>query len=544
MLRRLTAPVVTLALAAALPISGLVTTGSASAAPRQAPTTATTAAAPDISLDGVRDHLSAFQDIADQHGGNRAHGTPGYQASVDYVQAELDAAGFETQVQSFTYYGKTGYNLIADWPGGDPDDILMVGGHLDGVSSGAGINDNGSGSAAILEVALEVARNDYQPDKHLRFAWWGAEELGLIGSSHYVDSLSAADQARISGYYNFDMVGSPNPGYFIYDGDDSDGVGAGPGPDGSAHLETVLEDYFTSIDWPTRGTDFSGRSDYGPFIEVGIAAGGTFTGAEGRKTQAEAQLWGGTAGRAYDPCYHSSCDGLANLDDGALNRNADAIAYAVWTVAGEQTADDFSVSVSPASGTVDAGASATATVATQTTRGTAQQVQLAASGLPEGVTATFSPAAVTSGESATLTLTAAESAPSGTHAVTVTGTGTQTSDTATYTLTVNGTSSCGGHGNTRTGTLSGQGDADYQPDGSYFHTPTSGTHSACLDGPDGVDFDLYLQKWNGYGWSNVDSGTSSGPDESISYSGTSGYYRYRVYAYSGSGSYTLDYDTP
>ncbi|GAA4674159.1 hypothetical protein GCM10023347_30360 [Streptomyces chumphonensis] len=540
MLRRLTAPVAALALA----ISGLAFTGSAGAQPQQSPTTAAAAAAPDISLAGVKEHLNEFQRIADANGGNRAHGRPGYKASVDYVQAQLDAVGFQTRVQSFTYFGATGYNLIADWPGGDPDDVLMVGGHLDGVTSGAGINDNGSGSAAILEVALEVARTDHQPQKHLRFAWWGAEELGLIGSSRYVDSLSSAEQARISGYYNFDMIGSPNPGYFIYDGDNSDGVGAGPGPDGSAYLETVLEDYFDSINWPTRGTDFSGRSDYGPFIEVGIAAGGTFTGAEGRKTSAEAQLWGGTAGRAYDPCYHGSCDGIGNIDDGALNRNADAIAHAVWTVGGEQSANDFSLALSPSSGSVDAGAAVTASVATETTRGSAQSVSLSASGLPQGVTASFSPSSVTSGESSQLTLTAAAAAASGTYTVTVRGTGTDTAKTATYRLTVNGTSACGGYESTRTGSLTGRGDADYQPDGSYYYSSGSGTHRACLDGPDGADFDLYLQKWSGSSWSTVDRSTSSGPDESVSYSGTSGYYRYQVYAYSGSGSYTLGYDTP
>ncbi|WP_431781211.1 Xaa-Pro dipeptidyl-peptidase [Streptomyces chumphonensis] len=103
---------------------------------------------------------------------------------------------------------------------------------------------------------------------------------------------------------------------------------------------------------------------------------------------------------------------------------------------------------------------------------------------------------------------------------------------------------CEGYASTRTGSLTGGGDADYQPDGSYYYSSGSGTHRACLDGPDGADFDLYLQKWSGSSWSTVDRSTSSGPDESLSYSGTSGYYRYQVYAYSGSGSYTLGYDTP
>ncbi|WP_101789889.1 M20/M25/M40 family metallo-hydrolase [Nonomuraea indica] len=298
-----------------------------------APASAAAALAPpDIPLANVKAHLARLQTIADANGGNRAHGRPGYLASATYVKDTLDAAGFTTTLQSFTYNGATGYNVIADWPGGDPGDVVMTGAHLDSVTAGPGINDNGSGSAAILEVALEVSRQALRPAKHLRFAWWGAEELGLRGSRHYVNTLPAAERARIKAYLNFDMVGSPNAGYFVYDGDDSDGVGAGPGPAGSAELERVLQSYFTSIGVPTRGTDFDGRSDYGPFISAGIPAGGTFTGAEGTKTSAQAQLWGGTAGQAFDRCYHRSCDTTANINDTALDRNADAIAHAVWTL--------------------------------------------------------------------------------------------------------------------------------------------------------------------------------------------------------------------
>ncbi|MCP2362431.1 aminopeptidase S [Nonomuraea thailandensis] len=301
--------------------------------PALAAPAARAAAPPDIPLANVKAHLTQFQSIANANGGTRAHGRPGYLASANYVRGLLDAAGYTTTLQSFTYNGATGYNVIADWPGGDPNDVLMVGAHLDSVTAGPGINDNGSGSAAILETALEVSRQALQPVKHLRFAWWGAEELGLRGSQFYVNNLPAAERARIKGYLNFDMVGSPNAGYFIYDGDNSDGTGAGPGPAGSAQIERTIQDYFTSIGVPTRGTDFDGRSDYGPFIAVGIPAGGTFTGAEGIKSAAQATLWGGTSGQAFDVCYHRACDTTANINDTALDRNADAIAYAVWTIA-------------------------------------------------------------------------------------------------------------------------------------------------------------------------------------------------------------------
>ncbi|SNY53820.1 M28 family peptidase [Paractinoplanes atraurantiacus] len=319
------------------------------------------AAPPDISVTNVKAHLQQLQNIATANGGNRAHGRPGYLASVTYVKNLLDAAGFTTTQQSFTYNGATGYNLIADWPGGDTSNTLMVGAHLDSVTAGPGINDNGSGSAANLEVALAVARSGFQPSRHLRFGWWGAEELGLRGSTAYVNSLSSAQKAAITGYLNFDMVGSPNPGYFLYDGDNSDGTGSGPGPAGSAQIEQTLAAYFTSINVPTRGTDFDGRSDYGPFIAAGIPAGGIFTGAEGRKTAAQVQLWGGTAS-TFDPCYHASCDTISNINDTALDRNSDAIAYAVWTLAAGSTppptgttvwADDFETATAWTRGTAD-----------------------------------------------------------------------------------------------------------------------------------------------------------------------------------------------
>ena len=322
-----------------LALAAILAAGLLPAAPAHAsgaaasPSGVSALAAPNISLANVKAHLSQLQSIATANGGNRAHGRPGYLASANYVKGKLDAAGFTTTLQSFSYNGATGYNVIADWPGGNTDDVLMVGAHLDSVTAGPGINDNGSGSAAVLETALEVSRQGLAPAKHLRFAWWGAEELGLRGSSYYVTNLSTTERSKIKGYLNFDMVGSPNPGYFIYDGDNSDGVGSGPGPTGSAQLERVLQDYFTSIGVPTRGTDFDGRSDYGPFISRGIPAGGTFTGAEGVKTSAQASLWGGTAGQAFDSCYHRSCDTTSNVNDTALDRNADAIAYAVWTLA-------------------------------------------------------------------------------------------------------------------------------------------------------------------------------------------------------------------
>ncbi|GGW91586.1 M28 family metallopeptidase [Streptomyces lomondensis] len=298
-------------MATALLLAGGAVADAASSAPSRA------AAAPDIPLAGVKAHLSQLQSIATANGGNRAHGRPGYKASLDYLKAKLDAAGYTTTVQQFTASGRTGYNLIADWPGGDPNQVVMAGSHLDSVSSGPGINDNGSGSAAVLETALAVSRAQYKPAKHLRFAWWGAEEIGLVGSRHYVNRLATGDRSRISAYLNFDMVGSPNPGYFVYDDDPA--------------IEKTFKDYFGGLGVPTEiETEGDGRSDHAPFKSAGVPVGGLFTGASRAKTAAQAAKWGGTAGQAFDRCYHSSCDTTANIDDTALNRNSDAVAHAVW----------------------------------------------------------------------------------------------------------------------------------------------------------------------------------------------------------------------
>ena len=247
-------------------------------------------------------------------------------------------------------------NLIAEWPYGDPENVVMAGAHLDSVPEGPGINDNGSGSAGILETALQLAdKGGTKVPNRVRFGWWGAEEFGLVGSTYYVNNLSAEEREKIALYLNFDMIGSPNYIFGIYDGDDSDGEGAGAGPEGSAQIEKVLERYFDTRGQNHVGTDFSGRSDYQAFINNGIPAGGLFTGAEGLKSEAHTEMFGGVAGASFDPCYHQRCDSLTPVADGAdadlyaeldqmydlvgnvnryaLGHNADAIAYAVGTFA-------------------------------------------------------------------------------------------------------------------------------------------------------------------------------------------------------------------
>ncbi|CCG01743.1 M28 family metallopeptidase [Blastococcus saxobsidens] len=426
-----------------------------------------------VTLDGTMDHLKAFQAVADANGGTRASGTPGYDASADYVQARLEAAGYAVTRQAFEFpyyelvgtptlvqtaptarsfaYGSdfsdmsfsgaadvTGTavavdpatttsgceatdfaglvdgdialvrrggctfgtkaanaeasgasavviynsgtpgneglingtlgapvgipalftttaigesladatlslsidtvsgireteNVFAELPGRTSGNVVMAGAHLDSVAVGPGINDNGSGSAALLEVAESIAK--VKPANTVRFAWWGAEELGLIGSTYYVNSLSDAQIEDIALYLNFDMVASPNFARFIYDGDQSSFQPNFVVPEGSAQIEYVFEDFYESRDLFYEGTEFSGRSDYQAFALAGIPSGGLFTGAEGVMQPYQAEAYDGEAGVAYDPCYHQECDDIGNLDLDALDQNADAIAYSILTLA-------------------------------------------------------------------------------------------------------------------------------------------------------------------------------------------------------------------
>jgi len=245
--------------------------------------------------------------------------------------AELaDRAGTPvTLVLAATVAEAASRSVIAQTRTGSPDEVVMAGAHLDSVPAGPGINDNGSGTAALLETAVRLGGSPPVANA-VRFAFWGAEEVGLVGSTSYVGGLAEADRKRIALYLNLDMVASPNPGYLIYDGDNSDAEGAGEGPAGSAVIERVLAEGLAAAGvTATEGTDFDGRSDYGPFIDVDIPAGGLFTGAEDEKTAEQVQRWGGTADAPFDPCYHQACDRIDAVDRTALDRNVDAVAAAL-----------------------------------------------------------------------------------------------------------------------------------------------------------------------------------------------------------------------
>ncbi len=221
-------------------------------------------------------------------------------------------------------------NVIAQTKTGSTSDVVMAGAHLDSVPEGPGINDNGSGVAAVLETALQLGPS---PGVHnaIRFGFWGAEELGLIGSRKYVESLDVNALKDIALYLNFDMLASPNPGYFTYDGDQSlpaEQRGSPVVPEGSAGIERELAAYLNSAGKTPRDTSFDGRSDYDGFTQAGIPAGGLFSGAENKKSADEAKLWGGPEDQPFDPNYHKSTDTLEHIDRAELGINGGGVAYA------------------------------------------------------------------------------------------------------------------------------------------------------------------------------------------------------------------------
>ncbi|XTR52797.1 M20/M25/M40 family metallo-hydrolase [Pseudarthrobacter sp. So.54] len=199
-------------------------------------------------------HLEALQRIADDNGGNRASGTSGYEASGRYVEEQLRAAGFTPVRQTFSFRGEgrnrkqvESFNIIAD-TGGSAEHTVVVGGHLDSVREGPGINDNGSGVAAILEIARWMKETGFTPANRIRFAFWGGEEDGLYGSEHYVDELSSAEKGQTMANLNVDMMASPNGVRSVHDGDGSEFGDAGPA--GSKQIEEVFLGFFQANSLP------------------------------------------------------------------------------------------------------------------------------------------------------------------------------------------------------------------------------------------------------------------------------------------------------
>ena len=270
-----------------------------------------------VTTDGAWPHLQALQRIADENGGNRAAGTPGYEASVDYVTGVLRAAGFEVGTPTYEAEGDdgdgagTGRNVVAQTRTGDAGRVVMIGAHLDSVPEGPGIVDDGTGVAALLEIATRLGAEPSVRNA-VRFGFFGNEETGAEGSTGYVEGLLADDLKRIALYLNVDMVGSPNGGYLVQGGKGGDEESAGP--PGSATVAGVLADQLrrTGVTDP-EVIEFVG-DDESAFVEAGIPVGGAENGDAEEKTAAQARAWGGQAGKVYDRCYHQACDRLDNVN--------------------------------------------------------------------------------------------------------------------------------------------------------------------------------------------------------------------------------------
>lgn len=281
-------------------------------------------------------HLEALQRIADENGGNRASPSPGYEASVDYVVGVLRDAGYEVSTPTYPAsgdqdddVGPTLRNVIAQTRGGGQGSVVMIGAHLDSVQDGPGIVDNGSGVAALLEIASRLGAAT--PTRNaVRFAFFGSEEEGAVGSTAYVESLSADERQQIKLYLNVDMVASPNAGYLVQGGKGGDLSTAGP--PGSETVSQVLVDELARTGVNAEIIEFVG-DDESAFVEARIPSGGAENGDQEEKSDDQARAWGGQAGEEFDRCYHMACDSLNNVNRVVLDHYLRALAGTVGSFA-------------------------------------------------------------------------------------------------------------------------------------------------------------------------------------------------------------------
>ena len=235
------------------------------------------------------------------------------------------------------------YNVFAETPEGKPQSVMMFGAHLDSVLDSPGMNDNASGTATVLEIALQMSELGIEPRNKLRFAFWGAEELGLLGSTHYVSTLSAAELGKIKMYLNFDVVASLNGFPFVYTPQPGDGT-----PAASAEATRVFNDYFDLVGLPHDPTPLLGASDHVSFLNGGVPAGGLLSGATGIKTAAQAAAYGGTAGEPYDNLINSPGDVIGRINQDVLDDMSDAAAHGIFWYAFRTPAQDRAQSGRPA----------------------------------------------------------------------------------------------------------------------------------------------------------------------------------------------------
>ncbi|KAF3763595.1 Zn-dependent exopeptidase [Cryphonectria parasitica EP155] len=216
-------------------------------------------------------------------------------------------------------------NIVIQTAEGNPNNCVMLGAHSDSVAEGPGINDDGSGSLSLLEIATHLTK--FSVNNCVRFAWWSAEEEGLLGSEFYASTLPDDENLKIRLFMDYDMLASPNHAYQVYNATNDEN------PTGSEELRDLYIDWYKAHSLNYTLVPFDGRSDYDGFIRAGIPAGGIATGAEGIKTPQEAEMFGGTAGEWYDPCYHQLCDDRDNVNATTWEINTKLVAHSVATYA-------------------------------------------------------------------------------------------------------------------------------------------------------------------------------------------------------------------
>lgn len=286
-------------------------------------------------------HLHAFEQIAKQHGGNRAVGTQGGLASADYILDHAKKAGFTTELQAFENREKTkGQNIIVEIPGESKQDIILLGAHYDSVKMGPGINDNASGVALLLELMAQLSQQKIKPKHSIHLAFWDSEEVGIAGSQAYVKKLSAEQLKAIKAYINVDMVGTKDPEILIADGDKSsvdemekmlkergmqeqdykpllDGLRSIPSHSGDLALENTLKKIFKAKNLKIKEDVATlTASDTAPFLgKVPVTSVILFN----------EQMKGDEL--EFAPCYHKACDTIEQVDPKSMQLAGDAVVY-------------------------------------------------------------------------------------------------------------------------------------------------------------------------------------------------------------------------
>lgn len=286
-------------------------------------------------------HLHAFEQIAKQHGGNRAVGTQGGLASADYILDHAKKAGFTTNLQAFENREKTkGQNVIVEIPGESKQDIILLGAHYDSVKMGPGINDNASGVALLLELMAQLSQQKIKPKHSIHLAFWDSEEVGIAGSQAYVKKLTAEQLKAIKAYINVDMVGTKDPEILIADGDKSsvdemekmlkergmqeqdykpllDGLRSIPSHSGDLALENTLKEFFKAKNLKIKEDVATlTASDTAPFLgKVPVTSVILFN----------EQMKGDEL--EFAPCYHKACDTIEQVDPKSMQLAGDAVVY-------------------------------------------------------------------------------------------------------------------------------------------------------------------------------------------------------------------------